>query len=58
MIDKLIETYTNARKAESLLNNAVDAVDYARAAEQVRSLGISPEEVRAYKEPESSEPMN
>ena len=36
-----VECYTDERKAEFLLNNAVDAADYARAAKEVQKLGLS-----------------
>ena len=41
-----VETYTDERKAEFLLNNAVDAEDYAVAVEEVRKLGLSPKKIR------------
>jgi AbrB family looped-hinge helix DNA binding protein len=37
-----VEIYTPERRAEFLLSNAVDAADYARAAEEVRKLGLDP----------------
>ncbi|MHB1856490.1 MAG: AbrB/MazE/SpoVT family DNA-binding domain-containing protein [Acidobacteriaceae bacterium] len=40
-----VETYTNERKAEFMLNNAVDAADYARAVKEVRKLGLSPRNI-------------
>ena len=40
-----IELYTDARKAEFLLSNAVDAADYARAVEAVRAMGIDPADI-------------
>lgn len=40
-----IETYTDERKAEFLLSNAVDAEDYARAIEEVRALGLDPDSI-------------
>ena len=40
-----VENYTDERKAEFLLSNAVDAHDYAWAAEQVRRMGIDPETI-------------
>ena len=40
-----VETYTDARKAEFLLNNAVDAADYARAVKEVRRMGLSPRKI-------------
>ncbi len=39
------EEYSTLRKAEFLLNNAVDAGDYQRAREEVRSLGLDPDEI-------------
>jgi AbrB family looped-hinge helix DNA binding protein len=36
------ETYTPERKAAFLLENAVDAVDYASAKESVRRMGLDP----------------
>ena len=40
-----IEVYAPERKAELLLNNAVDEADYAWALEQVRALGVDPAEI-------------
>lgn len=40
-----VESYTDARKAEFLLNNAVDAEDYEQAAKEVRKLGLSPRKI-------------
>ena len=40
-----VEIYTLERKAEFLLENAVDAEDYARAVEEVRKLGLDPENI-------------
>ena len=39
------EIYSSERQAEFLLNNAVDAKDYARAVKQVRALGIDPKKI-------------
>ena len=44
-----IELYTDERKAEFLLSNAVDAVDYARAVDEVRALGLDPEQFHHHK---------
>lgn len=41
-----IESYTDERKAEFLLNNAVDAADYARAVKEVRKMGLSPRKIQ------------
>lgn len=40
-----VEVYTPERKAEFLLENAVDAEDYARAVEEVRRMGLDPESI-------------
>jgi antitoxin component of MazEF toxin-antitoxin module len=40
-----IEEYTPERKAELLLNNAVDADDYAQVVEEVRAMGLDPETI-------------
>ena len=40
-----VEHYTDERKAEFLLSNAVDEQDYAWAVREVRKLGIDPETV-------------
>ena len=40
-----IEIYTPRRKAEFLLSNAVDADDYAWAAEEVPRMGLDPETI-------------
>ena len=43
--DLPIEIYTDERKAEFLLSNAVDEQDYAWAVREVRKLGIDPDTV-------------
>lgn len=40
-----VEVYSAQRKAEFLLNNAVDAADYKRALRAVRKLGLNPEDI-------------
>ena len=45
-----LESYSQERKAEFLLSNAVDAEDYARAEEGVRKLGFDPAAV-AHRKP-------
>ena len=40
-----IEIYTSERKAEFLLNNAIDSEDYAKAIGEIRKLGLDPEKV-------------
>ena len=37
-----LESYSQERKAEFLLSNAVDVEDYARAEEEVRKMGLDP----------------
>ncbi len=38
----MVEVYTPERRAEFLLNNAMDASDYAAAVKSVRKLGLDP----------------
>lgn len=40
-----VEIYTDERKAEFLLSNAVDEQDYAWAVREVRKMGIDPNTV-------------
>jgi AbrB family looped-hinge helix DNA binding protein len=40
-----VEIYTPERRAELLLNNAVDSDDYQGAAAEVRSLGLDPDTI-------------
>lgn len=40
-----VETYTMQRKAELLLNNAVDEEDYRRLFEEVKNMGFDPEKI-------------
>jgi AbrB family looped-hinge helix DNA binding protein len=40
-----VEIYTPQRRAEFLLSNAIDAKDYARAAEKVRKMGLNPAKI-------------
>ena len=44
-----LEIYTDERIAEFLLSNAIDAEDYARAVEEVRKLGLDPDDISHYK---------
>ncbi len=46
-----LETYSPARRAEFLLSNAVDAADYARAVQDVRDMGLDPDDIPHYKAP-------
>ena len=39
------EEYTDVRQAEFILNNAVDAPDYAAARKRVQMLGIDPDSI-------------
>jgi AbrB family looped-hinge helix DNA binding protein len=47
-----VEIYTDERKAEFLLNNAVTMEDYAEAVEQVRKMGLDPKTI-PHKKPKS-----
>jgi len=40
-----VEIYTPERKAEFLLNCAINAEDYASAREEVRRLGLDPDAI-------------
>lgn len=40
-----VEVYSAERKAEFLLNSAVDAEDYRRVMEEVRKLGLDPDKI-------------
>jgi hypothetical protein len=40
-----LDMYSNERKAEFLLANAVDDLDYARAREEVGKLGLDPDTI-------------
>ena len=40
-----MEIYGARRKAELLLENAVDEEDYQRAVEEVRKLGLDPDQI-------------
>jgi hypothetical protein len=40
-----VEIYTPERKAEFLLNGAVDEADYAAAVKAVREMGLDPEKI-------------
>ncbi len=40
-----VERYTPERKAEFLLSNAVDDVDYRKARREVRKLGVDPDSI-------------
>jgi AbrB family looped-hinge helix DNA binding protein len=45
-----LESYSQEKKAEFLLSNAVDDEDYARAGEEVREMGLDPA-ARAHRKP-------
>lgn len=40
-----VEVYTPERRAEFLLNNAVDNEDYRQAVDEVRRLGLDPDSI-------------
>ena len=46
-----VEIYTPERKAQFLLMNAVDAVDYAEAVREVRNMGLDPDTIPHDKPP-------
>lgn len=46
-----IEVYTPERKAEFLLSNAVDKADYDWARDEVRKMGLDPDEIPHGKPP-------
>ena len=41
-----VEVYTPERKAEFLLNNAVDTADYREARAEVKRLGVDPDRIK------------
>ena len=43
--EDLVESYSPERKAEFLLQNAVDEEDYTRAREEVRKMGLDPDKI-------------
>jgi AbrB family looped-hinge helix DNA binding protein len=45
-----IELYSDERKAELLLSNAVDADDYAQAVQAVRAMGLDPERIAHHRQ--------
>ncbi|CAN5651436.1 hypothetical protein BH23GEM6_BH23GEM6_11610 [soil metagenome] len=44
-----IESYSQERRAEFLLSNAVDEDDYARAREAVEAMGIDPDSIEHHR---------
>jgi AbrB family looped-hinge helix DNA binding protein len=44
-----IEIYSPERRAEFLLNNAVDAEDYRRARTAVKRMGLDPDRIRHHR---------
>jgi AbrB family looped-hinge helix DNA binding protein len=46
-----VEVYTPERKAQFLLSNTIDAIDYAGAVAEVRRMGLEPEKIPHYKPP-------
>jgi len=44
-----VEVYTPERRAEFLLNNAVDIEDYQRAREEVKRMGLDPDSIKHHK---------
>jgi AbrB family looped-hinge helix DNA binding protein len=50
-----VEVYTPQRRAEFLLNNAVDMEDYQRARAEVKRMGLDPDGIKHH-QPESAKP--
>ncbi len=46
-----VEIYTPERRAEFLLNNAIDAADYRRARAEVKRLGLDPDRIKHRRPP-------
>ncbi|MGO9605878.1 MAG: hypothetical protein ACLQAT_21235 [Candidatus Binataceae bacterium] len=46
-----VEVYTRQRRAEFLLNNAVDAEDYRRVCDEVKRMGLDPDRIDHLKPP-------
>ncbi len=44
-----VEIYTPERRAEFLLNNAVDAADYRRARAEVKRMGLDPDRIKHHR---------
>ena len=49
VVDVEVETYTDARIAEFLLSNAVDDSDYEAACDEVRAMGLAPDNITHFK---------
>jgi AbrB family looped-hinge helix DNA binding protein len=50
-----VEIYPPARRAEFLLNNAVDIEDYRRARDEVKRMGLDPDRIKHH-QPEPERP--
>ena len=50
-----VEVYTPERKAEFLLNNAIDIEDYRRARDEVKRMGPDPGRIK-HRRPEPAKP--
>jgi AbrB family looped-hinge helix DNA binding protein len=46
-----VEVYTPERRAEFILNNAVNAEDYRRARAQVKRMGLDPDRIKHLRPP-------
>ena len=46
-----VEIYTSERRAEFLLNNAVNAEDYRRARAEVKRLSLDPDQIKHHRPP-------
>ncbi len=50
-----VEVYTPERRAEFLLNNAVDIEDYRRARAEVKRMGLDPDHIK-HRRPQPAKP--
>lgn len=50
-----VQIYTPERRAEFLLNNAVDIEDYRRARAEVERMGVDPDRIK-HRRPDSAKP--
>lgn len=50
-----VEVYTPGRRAEFLLNNAIDIEDYRRARDEVKRMGLDPGRIK-HRRPEPAKP--
>src|SRR5579871_2951602 len=53
-----VEVYTPERRAEFLLNNAMDIEDYQRARDEVNRMGLDPDRIKHHKPQPAAKPRN